>query len=275
MINTSEMITGTHDAIREVVDGLTEAPKLVIIQVGNNPASNSYVKNKVKLGEKLNIQVEHICMNDNISESDLIDEVNDVNDSDADGVIVQLPLPKHLNERLILDSIHPSKDVDGLGSIQIGKLHTNSDDTYEPCTAFGVMSMLSKLTPLKGKDIVIVNRSHLIGLPLQKLLTDANATVTLCHSKTINLERKIRNADIVITGIGTANHFDSEWFSDGQIIIDCSMNMYEGKLCGDVLVDDVLNNLDVDIASGKGHTGPFTTTCLMINTVRSAILSGK
>ena len=152
----------------------------------------------------------------------------------------------------------------------MGKLAAKNPEALIPCTAFGVLEMLEELLDLEGKNVVIVNRSNLIGVPLQAILTQRNATVTLCHSKTRNLKEKMRNADIVITGIGKAKFFDASYFTDWQTIIDCSMNFKDGKICGDVDVDD-LEHLDVDIASGTGQTGPFTVLSLIYNTVRSAM----
>ena len=271
-INTKEMINSVQDVIKKIVKEQELNPILTIIQVGNRPDSNSYVKNKIKLGAELGVEVRHINLEESITEEELLDKVKEVGSGDTHGLIVQLPLPKHIDERTILNSIPVDKDVDGLGMEQIGKLHSNAKGIHYPCTALGVSLILDNLTNVEGLDVVIVNRSNLIGLPLQKILTNKNATVTVCHSRTKNLKEKMKNADVVVTGIGKAAYFDHEYFRDGQIIIDCSMNLNEeGKLCGDVIKEDILDNLNVDIASGKGHTGPMTVTCLMLNTVYSAL----
>ena len=273
IINTTEIIEKNERKISSIIRIAKAAklgePKLVIIQVEGDKASDSYVKNKIAKGEKVGVKVSHIKFPNDVSQKLVIDYVNRCNeDKDVHGIIVQLPLPEHLNEREILDSISFLKDVDGLGTIQSGMLINKSSNVLIPCTAMGVSNILQEITDLKGKDIVIVNRSHLIGIPLRTMLTECNSTVTVCHSKTKDLKSKMRNADIVITGIGKAEYFDETYFKDGQIIIDCSMNFKDGKLCGDVNVKS-LENLDVQIASGKGHTGPMTVLSLMANTLLS------
>ena len=274
IINTKEIAQEIKDAIRTTIPKDVET-RLVIIQVEGDKASDSYVKNKVKLGAELGINVSHVMLKNDITQDKLERIIEFYNKQDSvNGIIVQLPLPKHLNERKALDKIDVEKDVDGLSTAQIGRLTTENGRVMFPCTALGVLNMLINITELEGKDVVIVNRSNLIGKPLQTLLTKENATVTMCHSKTKNLKEKIQNADIVITGIGRAKHFDKSYFRDGQIIIDCSMNMYEGKLCGDVKIED-LEDLDVLIASGTGHTGVMTVLSLMYNTLMARLWGGK
>lgn len=274
IINTKEIAQEIKDAIRIIIQKDVET-RLVIIQVEGDKASDSYVKNKIKLGAELGIKVSHVMLKNDTTQDKLERIIEFYNNEDSvNGIIVQLPLPKHLNERKALDKIDVEKDVDGLSTAQIGRLTTENGRVMFPCTALGVLIMLINITELEGKDVVIVNRSNLIGKPLQTLLTKKNATVTMCHSKTKNLKEKIQNADIVITGIGKAKYFDKSYFKDGQIIIDCSMNVYEGKLCGDVKIED-LEDLDVLIASGTGHTGVMTVLSLMYNTLMAKIWGGK
>ena len=270
IINTKKIAQEIKDAIRTTMPkGVV--PKLVILQVEGDKASDSYVKNKVKLGKELGIEVEHTLLKSDIPQKKLEMIIEHYNaDRDTSGIIVQLPLPDHLDERKALDTIDVEKDVDGLGTKQIGRLTTQNGRVMHPCTALGVLNMLIHTTELEGKDVVIVNRSNLIGKPLQIMLTNEDATVTMCHSRTKNLKEKIQNADIVITGIGKAKFFDKSYFKDGQIIIDCSMNVYEGKLCGDVKIED-LEELDVLVASGTGHTGVMTVLSLMYNTLMAKI----
>ena len=266
IINTREIAQEVKDAIR-VTMPKGVVPKLVILQVEGDKASDSYVKNKVKLGAELGIKVSHVMLKNDTTQDKLERIIEFYNNEDSvNGIIVQLPLPKHLNERKALDKIDVEKDVDGLSTAQIGRLTTENGRVMFPCTALGVLNMLINITELEGKDVVIINRSNLIGKPLQIMLTNENATVTMCHSKTKNLKEKIQNADIVITGIGKAKFFDKSYFKDGQIIIDCSMNVYESKLCGDVKIED-LEELDVLVASGTGHTGVMTVLSLMYNTL--------
>ena len=270
IINTKEIAQEIKDAIR-VTMPKGVVPKLVILQVEGDKASDSYVKNKIKLGKELGIEIEHTLLKSDIPQKKLEMIIEHYNaDRDTSGIIVQLPLPNHLDERRALDTIDVEKDVDGLGIKQIGRLTTQNGRVMHPCTALGVINMLINITELEGKDVVIVNRSNLIGKPLQIMLTNEDATVTMCHSKTKNLKEKIQNADIVITGIGKAKFFDKSYFKDGQIIIDCSMNVHEGKLCGDVKIED-LEELDVLVASGTGHTGVMTVLSLMYNTLMAKI----
>ena len=270
IVNTKEIAQEIKDAIR-VTMPKGVVPKLVILQVEGDKASDSYVKNKVKLGKELGIEVEHTLLKSDISQKKLEMIIEHYNaDHNTSGIIVQLPLPNHLDERKALDTIDVEKDVDGLSTKQIGRLTTQNGRVMHPCTALGVINMLINITELEGKDVVIVNRSNLIGKPLQIMLTNEDATVTMCHSRTKNLKEKIQNADIVITGIGKAKFFDKSYFKDGQIIIDCSMNVYEGKLCGDVKIED-LEELDVLVASGTGHTGVMTVLSLMYNTLMAKI----
>ena len=188
IINTKEIAQEIKDAFKaSMTKGI--APKLVILQVEGDKASDSYVKNKIKLGKELGIEVEHTLLKNDIPQRDLEMIIEYYNtDCDTNGIIVQLPLPKHLDERKALDTIDVEKDVDGLGTKQIGRLATQNGRIMHPCTALGVLNMLIHITELEGKDVVIVNRSNLIGKPLQIMLTDENATVTMCHSKTKNLK---------------------------------------------------------------------------------------
>lgn len=270
IINSKAMRDKRIENLKQIVSSMQTKPTLAIVQVEGDKASNSYIASKIKLGKEIGINVRHILLPNDVKQCTLINNIEKLNiDTDVDGIIVQLPLPKHINEYEVTNAINWKKDVDGLTEIQMGKLVAKDKDALIPCTALGVVEMLEELINLESKDVVIVNRSNLIGIPLQSILTQKNATVTLCHSKTKNLREKMRNADIVITGIGKAKHFDASYFKDWQIIIDCSMNYHNGKLCGDVNVKD-LENLDLEIASGPGQTGPFTVLSLIHNTIKAA-----
>lgn len=275
MINSKEIIANEKAKLIETIKGFNGVPKLCIIQVEGDKASDKYVNNKKKLGAEIGIDVEHILFDSNIALDDLL-AIIDSNNSDpsVNGIIVQLPLPKHLDKhkRLILDSICPYKDVDGLGAYQIGWLGTNDKRALAPCTAKGVATLLDNAVEdgLVGKDICIVNCSYLIGIPLQTMLRDM-ATVTVCHKLTNGLKDKMKSADIVITGIGCAKYFDRSYVSNNQVIVDCSMNFdSNNKLCGDYDLES-LKSMDVLIASGAGHTGPMTVLSLMANTIQAYI----
>ena len=272
MIDSKAVIEKQKQKLKETIKLFSHKPKLVVIQIEGDAASDRYVNNKKKLGAELGIDVHHILLGNNVSQHvviELIDMLNE--DKDVNGIILQLPIPEHLNKRVLLDRICPYKDVDGLGTYQIGLLGTRSDRALIPCTAKGVMDLIEANTEyIEGLNIVIVNCSYLIGIPLQTMLRDI-ATVTVCHELTEDLEDKMRNADIVVTGIGQAKYFDRGYVSNGQLIIDCSMNFDENnKLCGDYDLES-LKSMDVLIASGPGHTGPLTVLSLMSNTIEAFI----
>ena len=270
IIDSKAVIEEQKKKLKETVQLFSNKPVLAVIQVEGDSASDRYVRNKKKLGEELGLEVRHILLDRNVTQHQVccvIDELN--NDEKVNGIILQLPIPDHLNKRALLDRICPYKDVDGLGTYQIGWLGTNHENALVPCTAKGVMDLIYANTDsIEGKDIVIVNCSYLIGIPLQTMLRD-KATVTVCHRLTKELKEKMRNADIVVTGIGQTKYFDRSYVSNGQIIIDCSMNFDEnGKLCGDYDLES-LKSMDVLIASGPGHTGPLTVLSLMNNTIEA------
>ena len=203
MIDSKAVIEFQKAVLKQITQSFAFKPVLAVIQVEGDSASDRYVRNKIKLGEELRIEVRHILLNNDVKQVEvleLIDELND--DRNINGIILQLPIPDHLNKRLLLDRIEPEKDVDGLGTQQIGWLGTNHKNALVPCTAKGVMDLIYANTDsIEGKDIIIVNCSYLIGIPLQAMLRD-KATVTVCHKLTKGLKEKMRNADIVITGIG-------------------------------------------------------------------------
>lgn len=268
-IDVQAIIKNKKEAIKKEVKNLKGQPNLTIIQVEGYSESDLYVNNKIKLGNELGIQVSHIKLHKDISKDELVDLIEHLNENDSvHGIIVQLPLPRHLNEFEIVNHIDYRKDVDGLTVYQRGLAEIDGEGVLYPCTAIGVVEILKSVCKLEGKDVVVVNRSSLIGKPLQKMLTNMNATVTMCHSKTKNISEKMRNADIVITGVSIPRKFDAKHFTDWQVVIDCSMNYVDGKIVGDVNVDK-LENLDIRVASGKGNTGPMTVLSLIENTIKS------
>ncbi|NLM62891.1 MAG: bifunctional 5,10-methylenetetrahydrofolate dehydrogenase/5,10-methenyltetrahydrofolate cyclohydrolase [Mollicutes bacterium] len=268
-INVKKIIENKKNEIRNEVKKLKGRPNLTIIQVEGHAESDLYVKNKIKLGKELGIHVTHIKLHKDIEKKDIIELIEVLNKADnVHGIIVQLPLPAHLNEFEIVNHIDYRKDVDGLTVYQRGLAEINGEGVLYPCTAVGVMEILKNVCKIKSMDVVIVNRSSLIGKPLQKMLTQEDATVTMCHSKTKNLDKKMRKADIIVTGVGIPKIFNELHFTDGQIIVDCSMNYVDGKIVGDVDIDK-LENINVLVASGKGNTGPMTVLSLMENTIKS------
>lgn len=253
--------------------------KLVVFQVEGDDASNVYIRNKKKLCDQCGIECEHVKLPNDVSASDLISKIKNANnDSDVTGIMVQLPLPDHLKkyEQEIIDTINWKKDVDGLTSESTGKLWTNQECIH-PATAEGIMSVLDD--DLSEKDVLVINRSKLIGKPLVKLLEERNATVTLAHSKTDrkDLILMIRRADIIITATGQPKWIAKHLFVTHRIstIIDCGMCRDEnGKLCGDVDTES-LEMLDVAVTVTPGGTGLLTTSQLMLNIVKAYKLQSK
>ena len=253
--------------------------KLVVFQVEGDDASNVYIRNKKKMCEQCGIECEHVKLPNDVSADDLISKIKNANDdSSVTGIMVQLPLPDHLKkyEQKIIDTINWKKDVDGLTSESTGKLWTNQECIH-PATAEGIMSVLDD--DLSEKDVLVINRSKLIGKPLVKLLEERNATVTLAHSKTNrkDLILMIRRADIIITATGQPKWIAKHLFVTHRIstIIDCGMCRDEnGKLCGDVDTES-LESIDVAVTVTPGGTGLLTTSQLMLNIVKAYKLQSK
>ena len=239
-------------------------PCLAIISIGYNDASEVYIKNKIKAAEKVGIEVKHIQLKQHTFNviNEIIYHFN--TDPNVHGIIVQLPIPEDLDKEKIINLINPLKDVDGLTYINQAKLFVNSKEKYlVPCTASGIVTLLENTTKIQGKSVAIINRSLLIGKPLAALLTNMNATVTLCHSKS-DLS-KIKDADIIVSGIGKAHYFSTLDFRNDIIIIDASMNRDEsGKLCGDFKIEDNFKGYYTPVPGG---VGPMTVMELMYNVV--------
>lgn len=280
ILKTKILIENQKRYMKEIINSRrfynSDAPQLAIIQVEGDCASDLYIKSKKNIGNEIGVKVDIKKFKKDVSEKEIISHIESLNcDPHVNGIIVQLPLPLNLDKYKILNSINPDKDVDGLTLIQTGRRSWGHSKLLLPCTALGVSAMIKHFERnITGKNIVIVNRSRLIGTPLRDILTRGDATVTVCHSKTKNLKDITKKADIVITATGKPCIFNHEYFNDGQMIIDCSMNHIDGKICGDVDVnDEALQKMNVRIASGAGHTGPMTVVSLMYNVIRSKILS--
>ena len=270
IINCKEIREQILDEVRKEVEALPSKPTLAIITIGEDDASKVYVRNKIKTAESLGIQVRHVEYDSSITQEDAqLAVANEVLYSDA--VMLQLPIPKHLDEKILINLIPQCKDVDGLTDLNMGMLVNNHPYAVVPATAMGVYKIISHTlgtADLTGVDVTVVNRSQLIGKPLQALLTNHNATVTVCHSRTDKLQLKTERAHVVVTGIGKAKYFDSYYFSDYQLIIDCGMNRDEnGKLCGDVDVNEVQEVYSVGVTPTPGGTGILTTACLMLSVI--------
>lgn len=267
----SEKIKGK---IKADIDKLQEKnqrlPKLVVILVGNNQASNAYVKGKSKDCEEVGI-LNTTLRYDDISEDELLSKIRELNtDNTVDGILVQLPLPEHIDEKRVIETISPLKDVDGFHTQNVGKLYIG-DNTFVPCTPKGIIRILEEigLGNLRGKKAAVLGRSNIVGKPVAKLLLDKNATVTICHSKTENILEEVRQADIVVSAMGQAKLVKKEWLKQGAVVIDVGMNRdTNGKLCGDVDLNDVIEKVSYITPVPKG-VGLVTRAMLLENTMQA------
>ena len=245
-------------------------PGLAVILVGDNPASKVYVNSKSKDCIELGMHSEQITLPGETTEAELLELIDKLNnDKSINGILVQLPLPKHINEKSIINAIHPSKDVDAFHPENVGKIMTG-DYEFLPCTPAGVMDLIDLSgIDLCGKNCVVVGRSNIVGKPQAMMLLHKNATVTICHSKTQNLNEICKNADVLVAAVGKANLIGKDAVKEGAVVIDVGMNRNaEGKLCGDVNYEQVY-----DIASYitpvPGGVGPMTIAMLMKNCLRT------
>jgi len=246
-------------------------PGLAVIIVGEDPASRVYVANKVKACAELGLHSVHVELLADTSEADLLSKIAEFNaDPKIHGLLVQLPVPKHIDSRKVIEAISPEKDVDGFHPISVGALATGNM-RFAPCTPFGSMTLLEKSgVPIEGKHAVVVGRSNIVGKPMALLLLQHNATVTICTSKTVDLAKYTRDADILVVAIGRAKMITGDMIKPGAAVIDVGMNRDEnGKLCGDV---DFNSAKEVAgwITPVPGGVGPMTITMLVANTVQSA-----
>ncbi len=244
-------------------------PRLDTIIVGNNPASLSYIKGKNN--KCLQAGIENVVhhLKEQTTQSQLEEEIQKCNENDnCDGILLQMPLPSHLDENQAILKIAPSKDVDGLHPINIGHLFSG-EPRFVPCTPLGIMKILEALhVDLTGKQAVVVGRSRLVGNPVARLLQDANATVTICHSKTKDLASVTRNADILVVAMGRPQVIRSDYVKEGAVVIDVGINRVDGHLCGDVDTQDVLDKVSYITPVPKG-VGPMTICALLLNTLQS------
>ena len=263
-----------REAISEEVTALKEqgiSPKLAVILVGNDPASAVYVRNKEKACIETGIEPVQITMPEHTSESELLDLIGKLNaDSSVHGILVQLPLPRHINENMVIESIDPAKDVDAFTHESVGRI-VEGKYTFLPCTPAGIMKLLEFYgVEIAGKECVVIGRSNIVGKPMALLLLNASGTVTVCHSKTKNLAEITRRADILVVAVGRANFVTADMVGEGAVVIDVGINRLDnGKLCGDVEFESVSQKASL-ITPVPGGVGPMTITMLMKNTVFAA-----
>jgi methylenetetrahydrofolate dehydrogenase (NADP+)/methenyltetrahydrofolate cyclohydrolase len=246
-------------------------PGLTVILVGNNPASAVYVRNKVKACQENGIASKLELMPEDVKETELLAKIRELNDdASVHGILVQLPLPSHIDSHAVIEAISADKDVDGFHVANAGALLTGSP-RFRPCTPYGVMKMLEAYDiPLTGKRAVVVGRSNIVGKPMALLLLEAGATVTICHSKTEDLSSHTKVADIVVAAVGRRDVLNGEMIKPGATVIDVGMNRsVEGKLCGDVHADTV-EKVAGHLTPVPGGVGPMTITMLLVNTLESA-----
>lgn len=246
-------------------------PALAVILVGEDKASQVYVRNKKKACEYTGIRSLSYELPESTTEEELLKLINELNEkADCDGILVQLPLPKHIDEKKITEAISPKKDVDGFHPKNVGNMLIG-DECFLPCTPHGIIELLKRYgVSIDGKNAVVVGRSNIVGKPMAMLLLRENATVTICHSHTANLKEVCKNADILIAAIGKPKFFTKDYIKEGAAVIDVGMDRDEnGKLCGDVDFDDVKDKCSF-LTPVPGGVGPMTIAMLMKNTLISA-----
>ncbi|MCO5409665.1 bifunctional methylenetetrahydrofolate dehydrogenase/methenyltetrahydrofolate cyclohydrolase [Enterococcus faecalis] len=274
VINGRELADQMQAEIQKDVEKMTQQgiqPGLVVLLVGENPASQTYVRNKERAAAKIGILSKVEKLPETISEEELLAEIDKYNqDSRFHGILIQLPLPKHIDEEKILLAIDPKKDVDGFHPMNLGRLFVGKPEMI-PCTPYGIMKMFEAYDiDLTGKRAVVIGRSNIVGKPMAQLLLMKNATVTIAHSKTEHLAEVAKEADILVVAIGRGHFVTKEFVKPGAVVIDVGMNRnQEGKLIGDVAFDEVSEIASYITPVPKG-VGPMTITMLMYQTVEAA-----
>jgi len=246
-------------------------PHLTVILIGNDPASHSYVNGKEKASKEVGISSKIIRLPKDTSEDELLNEIDILNkDENTDGILVQLPLPKHIDEQKVIEAIHPSKDVDGFHPTNIGRMIVKKQ-SFLPCTPYGIIKILQyENIEIEGKHVVVIGRSNIVGKPMGQLLLNESATVTYCHSKTKDIKSFTKNADIIIVAVGKPNVIDESYIKEGAVIIDVGVNRVDdSRLVGDVDFDSAKLKASY-ITPVPGGVGPMTITMLLKNTIKAA-----
>lgn len=269
IMNGKEVALKIKNKLIEQIQKLEQKPGLVVIQVGADPASSIYVKAKAKLAHEIGYYFEHITFDENATEAEIITKIEELNQDDKiNGIIVQLPIPKHLDAMKIINKIKPTKDIDGLTKLNAGALLTTNTGLVS-CTPKGIMTILKEYAiDLNGKNVVIVGRSNLVGKPLISLCLEQNATVTICHSKTDNLAKYTKDADILIVAVGKKGLITGDMVKENSVVIDVGINRVGKSIFGDVEYDTVAPKASF-ITPVPGGVGPMTTISLMENVLIS------
>ena len=247
---------------------------LVVVKVGNDPASAVYVRNKEKACEYVGINSKTLALPEETTEEELLNVVKELNeDKNVNGILVQLPLPKHIDESKVLLTIDSTKDVDGFHPVNVGKM-VIGEDTFLPCTPAGIIEMIKRTDiDIEGKECVVIGRSNIVGKPMAMLMLKENATVTIAHSITKDLKEVTKRADIIVAAIGKAKFVTADYVKEGAVVIDVGMDRDEnGKLCGDVDFESV-SKVASAITPVPGGVGPMTVTMLLVNCLRSVELN--
>lgn len=271
ILDGKEIAKAYRSGLQSEVEKLKEqniVPKLSVILVGNDGASQSYVNSKKKAAEKIGMISEIVHMDESSSEEEVLNELERLNNDDSvSGILVQVPLPKQVSEAKVLEAINPDKDVDGFNPINIGRLYTG-ERTFIPCTPLGIMKILKHADiDLKGKNVAVIGRSHIVGQPVSKLLTDQDATVTLLHSKSTNTEEVLKQADVIVSAVGRVHLVTKDLVKPGAVIVDVGNTPDEnGKLKGDVDFEAV-KEVASAITPVPGGVGPLTITMVLNNTL--------
>lgn len=243
---------------------------LAVIIVGENPASQIYVRNKIRACERVGFHSETIRLDENITEESLLLEIKKLNnDNNIDGILVQLPIPKHINELKVINAISAEKDVDGFHTTNIGKMMIGDETGFLPCTPAGVIQMFEEYNiDLEGKDVLVIGQSNIVGKPMTLLLINKRATVQVCNSKTKNLSEKLQKADVVVAAAGSPKLVKGSDVKEGVVVIDIGINRVDGKICGDVDFEEVSQKASY-ITPVPGGVGPMTIAMLIKNTFKS------
>lgn len=274
ILDGKETARKVRESLKTKVEELKQRnifPRLAVIMVGDDGASKIYVKNKSKACEELGIEYEEFLLKADITQEELIDLINKLNErKDVHGILLQSPIPKHLDINEAFRTIKPEKDVDGFNPVNVGKL-VLGQETFISCTPFGVIKLLEEYNiPIEGKNAVVIGRSNIVGKPMLQCLLNKHATVTICHSRTKNLEEITKKADILVAAIGKSKFVTKSMVKPEAVVIDVGINRNEqGKVCGDVDFDEV-SKIASYITPVPGGVGPMTIAMLMTNIVKAA-----
>ncbi|MGL4788454.1 MAG: bifunctional methylenetetrahydrofolate dehydrogenase/methenyltetrahydrofolate cyclohydrolase FolD [Cetobacterium sp.] len=263
--------------IIEIKEKMGKVPGLAVIQAGDNLASKIYVNSKIKQCAEVGIESKNFILPADVTEEELLNKIDELNKDDAiDGILVQLPLPNHIDTPKVIETIDITKDVDGFKPENLGKVVLGDETALISCTPAGILRLFEEYKlALEGKDVVVIGRSNIVGKPMTALLINEGATVTVCNSKTKNLSEKTKNADVVIVAIGKANFLKGDMVKDGAIIIDVGINRDENnKICGDVDFESVKDKVSY-ITPVPGGVGPMTIAMLLNNTLKAFKIGKK